>query len=913
MASRRIIGNADILGNLKINGKYALRSLNGVPADSAGKITYQYYDKAEVNQMFDMLPVSRVGDQDYLPMSINGTFEGASSFSFAKIMQPCIIENDGTGVLLRAGTNGSSYGYYYTYIKNIRDIETLTQDNIITTNTMYRPSVLPSTDYIYEFYGSNAYELLFWESTDRTSYYLTLTNETLNESAHKHCRIPKTAITNKPIYAHIVNDSVYIWCMDSSVLSSVRGCAFIIYTVPLTAFNTGSVSTVTQIGGYSGRTIRDATYTASNNIRVYDSYSIFGSGGDALIVYDNGVSRIDYWENNVFNTQAVLSPDGTKIRVAIYPGFRVFTKTKTSSVYALGISFTYDISTKTMTLDGSERGPIRVSANTSTGSITVRNPFSINMENFTGFYDGALGNYGSICQTSDGFVFTTKARWTSTPTYAVQTYKVSGTPYDSWVAKTRTASNLKRVEVMPVYGSPVGENLIGVRFVDKRKILVACSGTADGISYGYDSTVFTEIGENPTYVYKNLEQNTTMNGFAPSSNRHYLSTDYKYAGMITLVDANGNVSTYGSSLIEDIDKPAYGKFDPVTMDFDSNRYEISGTTLSSIGDNAIAKAGLSGITDHKTVFYYVPDTTYSKSIAVTSALNGTTNVCYIIFSEISCSAVGTSGTIILRGINVDTARYTSMTNTFQISPNEMVKRWAGMTVSKFNGFNYLGVNILYGIDTPGWTRYPNMIAKVKNGIISSQRYMETTYISNAQFDIGTIPGIGFGYYQMNKNDYQTKSVFAVCGTTEADMDKLISGNETISQYLVIASQDVAQGFHVYFSQEVPVFLGGKFAKIPPTMIDLSTISTTPENSTFYIYAVMDRDTSTASYQISLHQLSETMTSTYIGKIVTNNNGIASIESEKVSRFLLYRPSTHSRGSAIPASSGLPSQSGSRWK
>ena len=120
MASRRIIGNADILGNLKINGKYALRSLNGVPADSAGKITYQYYDKAEVNQMFDMLPVSRVGDQDYLPMSINGTFEGASSFSFAKIMQPCIIENDGTGVILRAGTNGSSYGYYYTYIKNIK-------------------------------------------------------------------------------------------------------------------------------------------------------------------------------------------------------------------------------------------------------------------------------------------------------------------------------------------------------------------------------------------------------------------------------------------------------------------------------------------------------------------------------------------------------------------------------------------------------------------------------------------------------------------------------------------------------------------------------------------------------------------------------------------------------------------------
>lgn len=916
MASRRIIGNAEILGNLKINGKYALRSFNGFPADSDGKITYPYYDKEEVDQLFDMLPVSRVGDQDYLPLSVNGTFEGASAFSFAKIMQPCIVENDGTGVILRAGTNGSSYGYYYAYIKNIRDLETLTQDNVITTNTIYRPSVLPSTDYIYEFYGSNAYELLFWESTDRASYYLTLTNETLNESAHKHCRIPKTAITNKPIYAHIVNDSVYIWCMDSSVLSSVRGCAFIIYTVPLSAFDTGSVSTVTQISDYSGRTIRDVSYTASKNIRVYDSYSVAGSGGDALIAYDNGVSRIDYWENNVFNTQAVLSPDGTKIRVAIYPGFRVFTTTKTTGVYALGISFTYDISTKTMTLDGTERGPIRVSANTSTGNVTVNNPFSIKMENFTGFYDGALGNYGSICQTADGFVFTTKARWSSTPTYAVQTYKVSGTPYDSWVAKTRTASNLKRVEVMPVYGSPIGENLIGVRFVDKRKILVACSGTENGISYGYDSTVFAEIGDKPNYSYKNLEQNTIMTGFAPSKYRHYLSTDYKYAGMITLIDANGNVTAYGSSLIEGINKPAYGRFDPDTMDFDSTtRYEISGTTLSGIGYNAIAKAGLTNITEHKTVFYYVPDNTYSKSIAVTSALNKTTNVCYLIFSEISCSTLGTSGTIIIRGISVDTTRYTSIPNTSQISANEMVKRWSGITVSKYNGFNYLGVNILYGIDTPGWTRYPNMIAKVKNGVIASQRYMETTYISNAQFDIGTIPDIGFGYYQMNKNDYQTKSVFAVCGTTEAEMDKLISGNETISQYLVVASQDVAEGYNVYFTQDVPVFLGGKFAKIPPTMLDLLGMHPSPENpgeETFYIYAVMDRNSSSASYMVSTSKLAETMTSTYIGKVMTDSNGIVSIESEKVTRFLLYRPSTYARGAAIPASSGFPSQTSTRW-
>lgn len=76
---------------------------------------------------------------------------------------------------------------------------------------------------------------------------------------------------------------------------------------------------------------------------------------------------------------------------------------------------------------------------------------------------------------------------------------------------------------------------------------------------------------------------------------------------------------------------------------------------------------------------------------------------------------------------------------------------------------------------------------------------------------------------------------------------------------------------------------------------------------------MNRNTKKASYVISTETIDESLTSTYIGKIVTGTSGITSIDTEKVTRFLTYRPSTTKRGSAIPASTGVPSGSGTRWK
>ncbi|AXC39477.1 UNVERIFIED_ORG: hypothetical protein [Escherichia phage CMSTMSU] len=156
--------------------------------------------------------------------------------------------------------------------------------------------------------------------------------------------------------------------------------------------------------------------------------------------------------------------------------------------------------------------------------------------------------------------------------------------------------------------------------------------------------------------------------------------------------------------------------------------------------------------------------------------------------------------------------------------------------------------------------------------------------------------VGFGYYHLQDSDYQTKAVFSLFGTTSAQMDGLIDGSGTVQDKIVVVSQDVAEGFTVYFTREVPVFLGGMFDRLAIQTIELSLLKLTQLTVLFYLYIQMNRNTRKAAYVISTTLLDETLTNVYVGDIVTGSTSITSIDTEKVTRFLTYRPSTTKRGS-----------------
>lgn len=908
MSSQRIIGNASILGNLAIAGKNAMRTFNGVSPDSnTGIVDYPIYKRSEVQKILDMMPISRIGEMDYLPLNVNGSYEGATSNSATYRIQPTIIEDDGTGVVIRAGTNGSKNGYYYSFIRDLRNITSFTQDMVISTTTEYKPSILSTGENIIRFIGTNGYELLV-SYTSGSNYVFTLTNGTFNEVSHIHAKLAESRFgTDKPLYAHVVGSNIFVWCKDTTVANG--GLAYSLYTVSRSNIVDGTMTSFAKVTGFSGQTVRNTNYSASNNIRVFDRYWSTTTGTDSLYDIVSPVNSVEYIDYNDYNIQANASTDNSKIRVTLYITPRFKTPLAISTVQPTGISFVYNISSKVMTLDGSARAP--ATATYTNNNFVVTNPFSISMSNFTGSTNSSssLGDCGSICQTSDGLVFTSKSRWISDETYGLQLYKVQGTPYDSWVASTRKSSDLTNVNVKPTYGSAVGENLLGVRFIDKRKVLLACSSTSDGVTYGYDSTVSSDIGDSPVYTYNSVVTGSTIEGFAPEAGREYHGNSYDYTAMVSLIAADGTVKTYGSSFIEGVTKDANGLLDPNTMTF-SGKYTMSNTALMNLKQAIIDSADITDTSTSRICFYYVPDNTFSRSMAVVCTYNPTNNQGYAIFAEVNAVLSGSE----ITSASVYTTRYEVLGSISGIQSNALMKRCTGLTVAKYSGFNYLGIDTIHQFTVPGDVSQKMMIAKVKNGDISTNRYFTTYHVSNGSaFQSGAIPGGGFGYYNFSNSDLQTKAVLSVFGTTEAQMDGLIAGTGAVLNNYVIVSQDVAAGFNVYFTREVPVFLAGMFDRLVVQTLDLTTIKSNPANSTFYIYIEMNRSTGKASYVVSTTLLDETLTRAFIGTIITGATNISSIETEKVTRFLTYRPSTTKRGSAIPSSTGVPSGTGTRWK
>lgn len=915
--SRKIYGNLEVVGNLQVNDQNTFRTFNGIGADANGNVDYPYYRKEEIDTILGMLPVSRIGTMDYLPLNINGSFSGATSYSNEKRVQPTIIEDDGTFVCIRAGTNGSDYDYYYSYIRNIRTITSLQQSDIVQTNTVYRPSFMTSTQKIEDFYGTNGYELLWYLLTDGANqfYSICLTNGSFNEVGHQRVLIPTSSFPDfRPVYAHVVGATIYMWGYDSTL---GQGRALMLYTIPVSSVRAGVSTGLARVTGFNGQSIRGLPYTNSSTALIYTTYANNTDANDTLFVWSGNMYSPEYQDYCITNALAAGNSTGTKIRFTMFPSYRYGSPYQYSDTRTYCISMVYDIASKTFTYDTTTRNPIEVNAtvnpNGNSVTYTETNPYMVNSVNWRGFSQ-SLGNCGTICQTNDGFLVATRSRWSSDASYGVAKGQINSftTQYDSINMSNRTISSNSQLRAQPTFGSAVGENLMGPRFISNTRIVLACAGTYNGVTNAnYDNTVVADIGTATNFTYKSLTQGT-LNGYAPQTYREFAdNSDYKLSGLITLVDINGNVTSHGSSFwsTQTGNKTSGLNINPNTLNFDGNTVSITETVLSNIKASVLSHASLSDSSSICGV-YYIPDSSYSKSFACVM-VRYPDNTGKVIFAEVDLTVTTSGNTRTITGGTVYSTNIYDRPNISGVSVNNF-NRYPSMYVAKYNGFNYVSVHSCGNFTIPGDSRTYTMIGKIKSGVLVSQLYNESYYLNTYGLVGGVLPGVGFGYYNNTVNDYQTKSVFQLFGTTEAQMDAMIARTGTPLRQVVVISQEVPEGYDVYFTQEVPVFLGGLYYKIPPSTMNLTTVKPNPANSTFYIYVSMDRTSGIASYVISTTLLDESLTRTFIGTIITASTAIDTITTEKVTRFLTYRPSTTKRGSAIPASTGVPSATGTRW-
>lgn len=917
--SKKIYGDLNVSKNTTSYGKNTIRDVNNINADQNGEINLPIYKKDYINKIISTLPVSRVGTMDYLPLNINGAFVGSSGY-IGKGVYPTILENDGTFVYIRAGTNGSTGGYYYAYVPNARNVTTMSP---VITNELYRPSIFTPSHKLNKFISTNAGELLMMLANNGTqdTYILTLTNGTLSTVAHQNMEFPKSAIPDTdPQYAVIHGSNVYIFGIDSYSNASVF--AISVYSIAVSDVVNGVYTSLAKVTGFSGADLYANSVSASANIKL--TSKIFSADVTEQPLYNiptgNTYRSFNAFWGNTDGSLHAVSDGANNIRVAFYHTCEVSTQQQ-SSRNASGFSLVLNTSSKAYTFDNNGLiAPCIITTNTA-GAITYTNPFFVNWQTqIVGLTaNSSLNRVPTFYITSDGVQFASTSRHDSSPEHYEFRSNITNftSLYEAWNMNTRALSNTILTTVNPVFGSPIGENLIHPSIISGNKVLLHCSGNSDGVFFGYDSSVTTELGSSRDYVYNSVTTGGTINGYAPNANRILLdNSDFKYTGLISIVDNTGSTAVYGTSFIEGVTKTSGGLLDPVSMTFTDSYTLSSASILTDLKNNMLNSVTQPyNVIDSKIVLYYVPDGSYTKSFALITGRNdapvGTINS-FLILSEVDVTVTGTT----ITELSITSSRLISRGIVSASLNTGLMGRNGGMIIANYADFTYVGIPGLFSTATSGAGNYCSILCKADNStkLISTATRIDTAYNSslNNTYEVGVLPNVGFGLFENGDiTDIKTKLIFKNFGTTSAQFDAMQT-NPALApiERIVVASQEVAQGYIVYFTQEVPVLLAGKYSMLPVTNIDLNTIDSSPANKTFYIYIVSTAGV--ASYLISTTALTEELDRVYIGTAITGASGITSIVSEKVTRFLTYRPSVTKRGSAIPASTGVPSGTGTRW-
>lgn len=115
------------------------------------------------------------------------------------------------------------------------------------------------------------------------------------------------------------------------------------------------------------------------------------------------------------------------------------------------------------------------------------------------------------------------------------------------------------------------------------------------------------------------------------------------------------------------------------------------------------------------------------------------------------------------------------------------------------------------------------------------------------------------------------------------------------------------GWTIFAQSEVPVVFNGRRYILPPGTLDLRDTVADPANKTFYLYAVLINGVPT--YEVGEEKRLESPFQVWVGKVVTSASQILTIERFNVFTVNGNRVSEIKRGNAIPASSGLANTEG----
>lgn len=874
----------------------------------------------------DNMPITRVGDMSYLPMDIKGDFRGA--------IQPWghlpyfLKEADGSVVLLRPGYNGEYISTFYGYSQN----GSLTPADVRMTDSEYRPPFLADDEYVTKIVDSSTTGFLCLirskVSLSIARYFWIEHNGTLDARFHTYLDVTTTFSASLSgevssangganyipslnlfvvLASNAKNKMVFAWYLvDRSLQSTYQpGNAAVL---PTKSVNWSDMS-----GVETGTTNQAVIFDATTSLKQDRYFKIVDAPGAVTAfnpIHSSAGSR---------HLSHVISSTGT-VRFFV-PLFMYISFPANSANWGWTISMDYNPSTNTfaITPPGTDLTrfqslPYVISAgnttvDTSAPPQTITDDYKRNKLPLIAYTKAfPVGNYVSDLSFLDETTVLAFVGSNQVSVFSVHSYT---TNYTGATLQDRrftalgyfdpdqvTASN----SYSAIDASILSKSLRHVAFVGDNKM--RCISTSQlygesapqqrnlritipsldqsGVIYHADTNTFKAILPTPSSI------EVTTQPKAPSAIHSYVNQN----GPLVISSMSSSSYATNAAYFIQMGVDDSGVATTYSLD-DATRFQ---TRMSELAQHMISQSTY--------VFNGTP--IYHHSLQLLKIDQSANNIMFLY--TINFGGIG-AGKVEYATLRLNLVG--SVLNTSLSFVSSILYKYSGplhegtgnLGPAYLSWWENIGVyehsdGVLYAItsnpcywSTVGGNNSEIRLFKIQsNGQFTSTSVTTTisTWLANA---VGVHPKYGL-YWTSTWYDSNTKALMTYSDQTGTSIqsdrvknsaEALLTGGTTST--LFILSSRAATGFILY-SSDIPVLMNGKLGTVPTQTIDLHVFDPSPANKTFLFYVQWTG----TSFELtaSLTAIAESATSTYVGFVQTDGDGISTSALKKLTRMDNYR-------------------------
>jgi len=913
----------------------------GVNAHQLRPALLSAYDKPEYDAAFDLMmdvssgvPLDFYGDREFLPPGVTGSYEsGSNTTPWDNVAM--MMEDNGTLMILRPGTDGDSAGVYYSYLRNAMT-ETDINNNLLMSNVEYRPAYFPS-NMAAKAILSGTQDIIVGVMKNKTTgvhtgYFISLTNNTMDMTKHTGVFVPNGNFIDVkgpyPGLYHIPFGFIkgnYVYILHDLHREGKIGHR--VWRMAKNDLITGVFNGATQIKGWT-------VNRGVGGVITNDDIVIFDSIEQATVNQGKASTSVLATNGSTMGTALTRDNGNTGVMCSYYCQW--YPADNLVSVIGQQLYYSYEFN-ENKQVDVSKYW---ASKTTMVYDATGWRPQLSASQPQYGPGGGNTHQMQQNGQSTDSIYSTVYNQlwlWT-TVSYVTQLgtlwlhrfqYPEAADPISVLAGEVKAES---RNWGAPVgrYGSPLTATFRAVSSVGEDTVNVLNYGRYSDGSIGTYYVRNRLIGE-PTFQYSSVTGNFAFKGFAPTADRKtvaQLGTSSESFQML-LNEGSPGVARTSQARFSSWYPEYTSRFAQLDSDMHgSGTITCPKSVMQSLESQILTNLGSRGFsqwTDGGAVprfcFELVVPQAYTDmapfvigsivnnadrsmhlfiyNVNITGSRQAVTGASIVASSFFSVRNDATVGTILSLTGNSDSGQ----TAIRRVTGGFMVGYAADhyYNIVGNGGRAMMALKCLGGV----WSVNGNVYWDYWNGTAPAG------WVNLPSRGLYYVLSSEFIYGEIDCGSKMVATLLCQNSPTDWNVNELRARSYQQDLSMIMLSQRVVTAWTVYFSDDTPAMLDGEFYIVEPTNYELN--SATDGNKTFHVWLV--KSGNKLVYQVVANSTTPPAgRSLYLGYFTTTSTGLNSIQIEKRVAVDGNMISPDARGSSIPVTSGTPNQYGRlNWK